>query len=244
MIEHEEKHIAIIGLGPSSAEYLNLIKQAGGRSNFADEVWTINAMGDSLACDMVVHMDDVRIQEIRAAARPESNIAAMLKWLKTTKTPVLTSRAHPDYPALFEFPLEEILNSNGAIYFNNTAAYAVAYAIHVGATRISLFGMDYTYENTHHAEKGRACVEFWLGKAHSYGIEISTPKVTTLLDSNLTDAQRCYGYDTQLVEFKLDEDGLMRLEFTERESLPSAEDIEAAYNHAAPINEQHVIKGK
>jgi hypothetical protein len=31
-----------------------------------------------LVCDRVFHMDDIAVQEIRAAANPDGNIAAML----------------------------------------------------------------------------------------------------------------------------------------------------------------------
>jgi hypothetical protein len=71
-------HIAILGLGPSVRQYLELTKRAGGRSAFCTETWGINALGDVFACDRIFHMDDVRIQEIRAAAKPDSNIARML----------------------------------------------------------------------------------------------------------------------------------------------------------------------
>lgn len=241
MTESEKKHITILGLGPSVDQYLEIVKRQGGRSKFCDEVWTINALGDVFDCDLIFHMDDVRIQEIRAEAAPESNIAAMLAWLKTTKTPVITSRSHDDYPSLVDFPLEDVLNWLGYDYFNSTAAYAVAYAIYVGATEISIFGMDFTYENVHHAEKGRACVEFWLGQAHARGIKISTPKNTTLMDANVEKSARLYGYDTLDVEFDMQEDGELKLKFTPRDKLPSAEAIEKAYNHALPINEQHLI---
>jgi hypothetical protein len=56
-------------------------------------------------------MDDVRIQMIRAAADPGSNIARMVEWLRTYKGRVITSRAHPDFPCLEEFPLEEVLDA-------------------------------------------------------------------------------------------------------------------------------------
>jgi hypothetical protein len=239
--DFEQKHIAILGLGPSVDQYLDIVKRQGGRSKFCDEVWTINALGDVFDCDLIFHMDDVRIQEIRAEAKPESNIAAMLNWLKTTKIPVITSRAHENYPSLHEFPLEDVLNDLGHDYFNSTAAYAVAYAIYVGATKISVFGMDFTYENVHHAEKGRACVEFWLGYAFSRGIDIHAPKNTTLLDSSVDRSARLYGYDTLDVEFDIQESGELKIKFTPRDKLPTAEAIELAYNHAAPISEQHVI---
>lgn len=236
----KKKHIAIIGLGPSCEQYLDIVKRQGGRSKFCDEVWTINALGDVFACDLVFHMDDVRIQEIRAKAAPASNIAAMLAWIKTSPVPVVTSRAHPDYPALVEFPLEDVLNHLGHDYFNSTAAYAVAFAIHTGATAISLFGMDFTYANTHHAEKGRACVEFWVGQAAARGIRIHLPHSSTLLDSCCPKASRLYGYDTQDVAFNIQPDGVLKLAFTERERLPTAAEIEANYDHSKPVSEQHL----
>ena len=236
----EGKHVAILGLGPSLDQYLEQTKRAGGRHKFCDETWGINALGDVFACDLIFHMDDIRIQEIRAEAAPASNIAAMVDWIKISPVPVVTSRAHPAYPALVEFPLEDVLNHLGHDYFNNTAAYAVAFAIHTGATKISLFGMDYTYPNVHDAEKGRACVEFWLGQAHARGIEIRLPKTTTLMDSCYPQASRLYGYDTLDIDFKVDEVGKLTIGFTPRETLPTAEEIERNYDHSAPIAKQHL----
>jgi hypothetical protein len=236
----DEKHVAILGLGPSLDQYLEITKRLGGRHRFCDEVWAINALGGVFDCDLIFHMDDVRIQEIRAKAAPASNIAAMLQWLKHSKVPVVTSRANKDYPALVEFPLEDVLNHLGHDYFNSTAAYAVAYAIHAGATKISLFGMDYTYPNAHDAEKGRACVEFWLGQAHARGILINLPKTTTLMDSMYPRAARLYGYDCVDVAFKSQADGSVKLEFTERETMPTAAEIERNYDHSAPISKQHL----
>lgn len=233
-------HVAIVGLGPSLDQYVELTKRAGGRHRLFDETWAINALGDIFACDLVFHMDDVRIQEIRAAARPESNIAAMVEWLKTSPVPVVTSRAHENYPMLVQFPLEDVLNNLGHDYFNNTAAYAVAFAIHMGAETISLFGMDYTYPNVHDAEKGRACVEFWLGQAHARGIKINLPKTTTLMDSCYPQTSRLYGYDTLDIAFDVQPDGELKLGFTPRDKLPTADEIEKLYDHSAPIAKQHL----
>lgn len=233
------KHVAILGLGPSLDQYLEITKRQGGRSKFCDQTWAINALGDVFACDLVFHMDDIRIQEIRAKAAPASNIAAMVKWIKHSPVPVVTSRAHPDYPALVEFPLEQVLNDLGHDYFNNTAAYAIAFAIHTGVEKISLFGMDYTYPNAHDAEKGRACVEFWLGLAQARGIKIVLPKTTTLMDACYPRASRLYGYDTLHVNLQPQADGVVKVSFTERETLPTAEQIERNYDHSAPIAKQH-----
>lgn len=226
------RHVAVLGLGPSVGTYLNIVKRLGGRRALADEVWGINAIGDVIACDRIFHMDDVRIQQIRAEARPDSNIAVMLRWLKTTTVPVYTSRPHPDYPALIPFPLADVVASTGYAYFNSTAAYPIALAIHLGVHKLTIFGNDFTYANAHHAEKGRACVEFWLGYAAACGLELSLPGTTSLMDACETD-RRPYGYDTLEVAFGRDDSGALQTTFTERDGpLPTADEIEHRYDHS------------
>lgn len=226
-------HVAILGMGPSVTEYLELTKRLGSRHALADEVWTINALGDVFACDRVFHMDDVRIQEIRAAARPQSNIAEMLKWLKRYPGPVYTSRPHPDYPGLVPFPLEDVINDLGYTYFNSTAAYAVAYAIHMDVAKITVFGNDFTYPNAHHAERGRACVEFWLGVAAARGIQLAMPRTSSLMDACEPFDSRVYGYDTLHVGLEpTGKPGRMTVTFKPRDELPSADEIEHRYDHA------------
>jgi len=223
-------HIAILGLGPSVRQYLELTKRAGGRRAFCDQTWSINALGDVFVSDLIVHMDDVRIQQIRAEALPRSSIARMLDWLRTTSVPVVTSRAHPEFPALVEFPLEECLNQFPQGYFNSTAAYAVALALMRGATKMTLFGVDFTYPDAHTAEKGRACVEWWLGVAAARGVELSMPRTSSLMDALEPQAKRFYGYDCVDLQINRAADGI-KVAFTERAELPTAAEIEHAYNH-------------
>jgi SAM-dependent methyltransferase len=230
------KHVALLGLGPSVRQFLEVTKRMGGRRAFCDEVWGINALGDVFACDRILHMDDVRVQEIRAAAKPDSNIAHMLKWLKTHPGPVVTSRAHPDYPGLVEFPLAAVVTEFPLAYFNSTAAYAVAYALHLGVEKISCWGFDFTYEDAHHAEKGRACVEFWLGIAAARGVEIAMPRTTSLMDACNPQDQRFYGYDTLHLDMHRGADGVT-VTRTEREKLPTAEEIERLYDHSRHPNQ-------
>ena len=230
-------HVVILGLGPSAEQYMDLCKRLGGRRKFADQVWAINSLGDVVQCDLVFHMDDIRVQELRAAAAPQSNIAVMVDWLKTSPVPVITSRAHPAYPALREFPLEDVINALGYAYFNGTAAYAVAYAIFQGATKISLFGCDFSYANSHHAEKGRGCMEFWLGFAAARGIELGFADRTSLLDTIEDPADpgelNVYGYDFDRV--LVDEvGGAARIRFEPKATPPTAADIEARYDHSRP----------
>lgn len=225
--------VAILGLGPSLNQFVELTKRAGGRH--AEEVWGINGLGDIFNCDRVFHMDDVRIQEARAAGRPESNIAAMLRWMKKHPGPIYTSCGNDAYPGLVEFPLRDVVSKFGQAYFNSTAAYAVAFAVHLGVKRIEIYGFDFTYPNAHHAEKGRACVEYWLGIATANGIDVKVPHASTLLDA-CTPEERLYGYDAVEVTFSRTDAGILNVDFKARETLPTAAEIEARYDHSRHPN--------
>lgn len=229
-------HVVILGLGPSVAHYLDLTKRLGGRKVLADEVWAINSLGDIVQCDRIFHMDDLLIQEARAARAPGSNIANMVAWLRNHPGPIYTSRLREGYPGLVEYPLEAVLNGGGLPYFNNTAAYAIAFAIHIGVKKISLYGIDFTLPNVHSAEKGRACCEFWLGIAACKGIEINVPEQTSLLDACETDDMRFYGYDCVEVGLTDNEDGSVSVSFADRETVPTAEEIEKRYDHTKHPN--------
>lgn len=230
------KHVAIVGLGPSMHEYVKMTKGMGARSKLCDEVWGINALGDVLQCDRVFHMDDVAVQQIRADAQPESNIAAMLGWMKHHPGPIYTSVVRDGYAGMIPFPLEDVINDLGYGYFNNTCAYAVALAIHVGVERISMFGCDFTYPKAHDAEKGRGCVEYWLGFARARGIEICVPANTSLLDSCEPEELKLYGYDMVKVDIAVDESGHASVSMVAREAPPTAEEIEDRYDHSQHPN--------
>lgn len=232
------EHVAILGLGPSLEAYVDVVKRIGNRRWFADEVWGINAAADVIRCDRCFHMDDVRIQEIRAAAKPDSNIASMLQWLKRHPGPVYTSRAHPDYPGLVDYPLADVMNACGGVaYFNSTAAYAVAFAVAIGVKKITLFGCDFSFPNSHDAERGRGCVEFYLGMAKARGIAIGLPNTTSLMDGTATNQGRLYGYDTLDVSLSHDAEDKIVTTFSERTTpLPTAEEIEARYDHSKHPN--------
>lgn len=230
----EPAHVAILGLGPSLEAYVDHVKRLGARRKYADEVWGINAVADVIQCDRVFHMDDVAIQEIRAAARPASNIAAMIGWLKTHPGPIYTSIVRSGYPGLVAFPLEEVVDSLGFAYFNSTAAYAVALAIFLGVKKISLFGCDFTYPDAHQAEKGRGCVEFWLGMAAARGIGLAYPKTSTIMDAlEAPGGSRIepYGFDAVDIEVSHGPSGKLKLTFSDR-PLPTADEIEARYDHS------------
>lgn len=234
--------VAILGLGLTLKTFIDQAKGLGARAKIADEIWGINSLGDLIQCDRVFHMDDVRIQEIRAAADPKSNIAAMLTWLKKHPGPIYTSQPHPDYPGMIAFPLAAVLNScNGQQYMNTTAACAVAFAIHLGVKTIKCYGMDFTLPNSYDAEQGRACVEFWLGFAAARGIVLGVPgRSATSHGSSLLDAcepreRHIYGYDAVHLNIA-NKNGKHRVCMTPRKVLPTAAEIEHRYDHSRHPN--------
>lgn len=241
-------HVSIVGLGPSCVAFFELVRHLGGASAYCDEVWGINAIGDVLRCDRVFHMDDVRVQEMRAAQKPEGNIAAMLAWMRMHPGPIYTSVVRNGYPGLVAFPLQDLLNggyeTGGVPYFNSTAAYAIAFAVHIGVKRISLFGLDYTLANMHQAEQGRACCEFWLGIAAARGVEITVPSQTSLLDACAPDAERLYGFDCVDISLNDAPDGSVIVTMSDKAVRPTAEEIEARYDHSRHPNRLMQGEGK
>jgi len=229
--------VAILGLGPSLEAFVDVCKRLGGVRELVDEVWGINAVGDVIRCDRIFHMDDVRIQEIRAAAAPDSNIAAMLRWLRRHPGPVYTSRPHARYPGTVAYPLQDVMRScGGKAYFNSTAAYAVAYAVHLGVGELYLFGCDFTYPNAHQAEKGRACVEFYLGLGVARGMKIGLPATTTLMDGAEAACDRVYGYDTLDLAYGRDHSGAVTVTMKPHRRRPTAAQVEARYDHSKHPN--------
>ena len=233
--ELEGKSIAIVAMGRTSASWAILASHFGGRHRVADYVIAINAMGSVIQHDLLVAMDDLRIQEIRVAAMEEGRLpenpplVGTMQWLKDYNQPWLTSRAHEDYPNAQEMPIEEVINNLGTAYMNNTVSWAVAWAICHKPSAIKLFGCDFTYnEDRAKAESGRGSVEYLLGIAHARGIKTEVPVETTLLDACVPASEKPYGYDSEDVEIKW-EDGRAIVTRTPREELPSAEEIEHRY---------------
>jgi hypothetical protein len=231
--ELKGKHIAILGMGPSVDAFTDHVKRLGGASAYCDEVWGVNALGDVFRCDRVFHMDDIRVQVKRAQARPKSNIANMVRWMRSHAGPIYTSHADPDFLGLVRYPLEDVVKDLGEAYFNSTVAYAMAAAIYAGAARVSIFGCDYSYEHSHHAERGRACLEYWVAIAKQRGMQISVPASTSLLDAIDGPDALFYGFcDGHKVRLQDD----MSLTIEPRE-LPTADEIERRYDHSRPTNE-------
>ena len=168
--------IAIVGLGNSYADYLS----ARIASQEFDEIWGINCIGGVIHVDRTFMMDPVtRFIDTENAG---------------SQTAIYSCVTHPDFPAIELYPLEQVAKETGICYFNNTVAYALGYAIWKKVEIICLYGVDFTYKNVNMAESGRACVEFWCATAISKGIKIEVAHNSGLLDTNVPDNEKLYGY--------------------------------------------------
>jgi hypothetical protein len=205
------KHVAIVAMGRSMAAFTQLACAKGGIDATADEVWAINATASVIRHHRAFVMDDMRITIPKEAAEGKLVAQGILKWLPAHPGPVYTSTAYPEYPGLVELPLRDTLQAVGGLpYLNTTVAYAFAYAVLIGVKEISLYGCDFTYPDVNISEAGRGCLEYLIGFACANGMKVNVPETTTLLDANLPDDQRLYGYPlgirTEIV------DGQVRIE--------------------------------
>jgi len=198
--------VAVVGLGGSYADYV----AARIRSETFDEVWGINCIGAIIHVDKTFMMDPVSRFLDTENAGLQTGIAN--EFLKKNKKPIYTCELDKRVKNLKLYPLEEVIKSTNLCYFNNTVPYAIAFAIHSNVTSICLYGIDYTYkDNLYMAESGRACTEFWCAIAVSKGIKVEVANRSGLLDTNVPDNEKLYGYHRlkdPLVQ-KLDQTGLL-----------------------------------
>ena len=180
--------IAIVGLGGSYSDYI----AARIRSEKFDEIWGINCVGGIIHVDKTIMMDPVSRFLDTEDAGSQTEIAR--HFLRTNTKPIITCEMDERVKHLHPYPLEEVVKELKICYFNNTVPYAIAYAIWVGATHLCLYGLDYTYKNVSMAEAGRACTEFWCAIATTRGIKIEVAHNSGLLDTNVPENEKLYGY--------------------------------------------------
>jgi hypothetical protein len=185
------KEIAIVALGGSFHDYVL------SRINSKDyaEVWGINSIGAVFHVDRTFMMDPASrfLDDVKAGT--QTGVAKEFLLETPHKGPIYSCCLDERVPEIELYPLEEVVSELFFCYFNNTVAYAVAYAIYQEVSKIHMFGVDFSYkQNLHFAEAGRACVEFWLAIALSKGILVEVAPRSGLLDTNVPEHEKLYGY--------------------------------------------------
>ena len=220
----KKKNIAIVGLGNSFSEYI----LAKIRSEKFDEVWAINSMSGVIYHDKCFMMDPPsRFLDTPIAGKQTNIMADRLK--QKINIPIFSCTLDKRCPDVVEFPLQEVIQKTGYAYLNNTVAYAFAYAIAQEVSDLHLYGIDFTHKAINFAEAGRACCEFWLAIAITKGIKIHVARNSSLLDMNVPDDQKLYGYhrlDDPIVS-SIDNGQLL---VTKKSKLEPPEPLDAAPN--------------
>jgi len=187
--ELKDKQIAIVAMGKSQLDYHMSISH----SKEYDEVWAINSMCAVVKPDRVFLMDPVsRFFETNDAG-PQTKV--LRKTLPKLKCPIYSCELDKRVPNLELYPIEKVIKKTNCGYFNNTIAYAIAFALYKEVSRISLYGADFSYTtNIHFGELGRGCCEFWLAKCMTQGIDVSIAATSPMLDTNVSEKEKLYGY--------------------------------------------------
>ena len=231
LMEERLKKVAIVALGPSSQHYIQMVDAAGDRKKLFDETWTFNTYASLIESDRIFHMDDFKVQEARAVKN--ERVAGMLEALKRYKNPIYTSFPEPEYPTSEAYPIKEVIEAFGSMYFTSTPPYALAYAMLRRVEEVAIFGADYTYPGVAGCEDGRACLEYWIGRAQQMGMRVLVSERSTLLGqrerSNFSSIPM-YGFDRVQVGLIEDGENRYKLRFTPK-ALPSVEEIEKRYSH-------------
>tara|TARA_R110000824_G_scaffold310294_1_gene497589 strand:- start:894 stop:1634 length:741 start_codon:yes stop_codon:yes gene_type:complete len=188
--ELKGKNIALVAMGQSQIDY----HLARTHSLTFDEVWAVNAMVGVLPdVDRAFILDPMsRFLDTEDAG---DMTTMMRNRLPQIQYPIYTCELDERVPGAEEFPLSSLVSDLGCAYFNNTVAYAIAFALWNKVSHLTVFGVDFTYKtNMHFAEAGRSCCEFWLSKCMDQNIEVSVAPRSNLLDTDVDIKSKLYGY--------------------------------------------------
>lgn len=198
------KTIAIVALGGSFSDFV-LSRM---NSQHFDEIWGINCIGGIFHVDRTFMMDPASrfLDDVKAGT--QTGIAKEFLLETPSKGPIYSCCLDERVPEIVEYPLEDVISATSFSYFNNTVAYAVAFAVAHEVAKIHMYGVDFSYkQNLHFAEAGRSCVEFWCAMALSKGITVQVAPRSGLLDTDVPEDEKIYGYhrlDDPLVQRVID----------------------------------------
>ena len=101
------------------------------------------------------------------------NLGEVVDKINKMDIPLVAPYKYLEIPKSEAFPLEEVEKTfgRGVMYFSNTIAFMICYALLKGAKEIELFGVNQAGSHEYHEERGS--VEFWLGIAIGLGVKVT-----------------------------------------------------------------------
>lgn len=124
--------------------------------------------------------------------RPESlRSSDYFSELSEFDQPIYMQRHFDDIPASVEYPFNDVMESvfknfprgkwsSQRDWYNSSPAYMIALAIHEGAEKIGLYGIDVRDDSEYAYES--PCLEYLIGFAVGKGIEVIIPEGPTHLN--------------------------------------------------------------
>lgn len=202
------KKVIILGMGFSMIDFIH--QSYGNPSHLGEEgteIWAINYAGFTFNADVIFNLHDFE---------DHAHHEVMKAYAKLPNTKIVSIRSYDWLPNSWEYPLQEILEDPlcGVPYLTNTTAYLIAFAIACRVPEIQIYGCDFDYDEKivqsadGRYERGRANVEFWIGKAVSFGINVTVAPSGTLLNASVVARSgtiEFYGYGRYKSIFSADE---------------------------------------
>lgn len=221
------KKAIILGMGFSLWDFIH--KSYGNPSHLGEEgteVWSINYAGFVFKSDLIFNIHDFEDPE---------HFPIMQHYNKVPDAKVVSIRSYDWLPNSWEYPLHEVLEDGlcGIPYLRNTTAYAMAFAILSRVPQVEIYGCDFDYDEAivkdlDRFERGRANLEFWIGKAAAYGIDVHVaPSGTLLAASDVAKKQTIefYGYGRYKSIWEI-ENGVVSPDWKGFQIEPKVEDLE------------------
>ena len=147
------------------------------------QVWGVNDAPIWKHCDVLFNMHDL------AHCTEQEKIVAIM--CEQRHIPLYSIKKYDWLANSVEFPIQDIIEEFGVMYFSDSLCYMIAMAIYSGATTIHTWGLNLHSVTRDFRE--RYCVEFWLGIAIGRGIELEIHEPSALLKTN--EDNQMYGYD-------------------------------------------------
>jgi len=156
-------------------------------------LWTVNgAWSYHPKSTLGFLMDDQKFN--RAETHPQHEWYDNM--IKTAEIPIMTSKAYPEYKAMVEYPIKEVIAKYRSTYFGETIDYMICLAGLFEVNRIEFIGCDYQLKDRFPGE--RASTEYWIGRMESMGIECDASKCANLMKQSQWETHfhpLLYGYD-------------------------------------------------
>lgn len=201
--------VIILGMGHSLFDWIH---ECYGEYPLAaepgTEIWSINYSGFAMHSHVCFNMHDFDGDD-----NPEHR-KIFEGYARMPNLKVVSVKSYDWLPNSYEYPLQEVMEDPYASvpYFTNSTSYLVALAIACRVKELKIYGCDFDYDekflDVNRFERGRANMEFWLGRASAYGCLLTIARHSSLLAaSTIEQAHRIpfYGYGRHQPEFTLTE---------------------------------------